>query len=280
MPDFILRDWAEPDLPGLKALWLSCFDDDEETINDFFSRFLRPGSCIVAESDNKVVSAMYILPVQNVSIGRRKNYPAGYTYALGTLPAYRGRGIGSSVYKACCDRVRQASPLACVLPAEQSLYPFYESASGAGPLSYVREAVFTRDQLRACSSAQAVRFPAERYGAVRESLLAGLPHATFEEEYYDWMEAYGVEFFVLDNGLAAAEVIGDTCRIHELLVPDNDPTAAAAAVARWCSAGKYIVRTPVFFDGPGEIRPYVLASFGNEENIRIPDDLWWGFGFE
>lgn len=280
MTEYILRDWTPADIPALKQLWITCFEDSEELVDDFFARFLHPGCCVAAELGGIIVSAMYILPIRNVSAGRRKNYSAGYTYALATLPAYRNRGIGTAVYLACCRKVHETAALACVLPAERSLYPFYRSASGAQPVSFVREARFTREGLKAIPPARAVRFPGERYGALRENLLTGYPHATFDEEYYEWMEQYGIEFFLLEHGLAAAEVSGGQCRIRELLVPEGDPLAAAAAVARWCPAEEYILHTPVFFDGPGEETPYMLASFDPEVPITIPDDLWWGFGFE
>ena len=261
MTEYILRDHTDADRPALRRLWTTCFGDSDETVGDFHDRFLKPGSCITAVCDGIVVSAMYILPIQNIQTSRRRNFTAGYTYALATLPAYRGRGIGTAVYRACCERVLQRDTFACVLPAEPSLYPFYEDASGAAPVSYIREARFTRGELKAAPSSMAVRFPGDRYGALRENLLIGYPHATFEAEFYEWMERYGMEFFMLENGLAAAEVTEGICTIHELLVPEGDMVAGAAAVARWCPADIYILRTPVFFEGPGEDKPYMLASF-------------------
>lgn len=280
MSEYMLRPWAESDRAQLKALWRIAFGDTDEYIDSFFESFLRPGTCIVADAGGTVVSAMYILPGQTLNPRRRKTLTAGYTYALATLPEYRGRGIGRAVYKATSDAVLETADIACVLPAEQSLYPFYENAAGARPVSYVREARFTREELAACTPCMAARLPTLEYSLMRESLLGSLPHAALDDEIFDHLERTGTEFFMLSGGLAAAETSDGVCRITELLDPDENGVSAVAGVARWCRAKEYIVRTPVFFDGPGEVRPFMLAAFKAAPSFSMPDDLWWGFGLD
>ena len=280
MHDYIIRDGKPEDRPALKALWKIAFGDSDEFIDGFFAAFLKPGGCVTAEADGKVVSAMYIIGENRLFPFRNKSLSAGYTYALATLPEYRGRGIGTAVYRAACERALQAADAACVLPAEASLYPFYENASGASPISYVREARFTRDELRGLPRANAARFPAYQYAGIREQLLSGYPHAFLHPEIYDLLEENGCEFFVLERGLAAAETEDGVCRVRELIAPGGDGMSAIAAVTAWCPAEEYIVRSPLFFDGPGETRPFMLAALREKPGFPLDDELWWGLALD
>lgn len=280
MNDFIIRPFAPADRPALRALWQIVFGDSEDYIDGFFDRFLTPGACVVAEVEGKVVSAMYIIPGVTAYPYRKNTLSAGYTYALATLPEYRGRGIGTAVYKAASDAALQRADAACVLPAESGLYPFYEAAAGARAFSAVREARFQKSELAGISPCMGSRVPALKYAGMREQLLGGMPHVTFPSELFDLMEESGTDFLVLADGLAAAETEDGVCRITELLVPNGNGMAAIASVANWCPADEYIVRSPVFFDGPGEARPLVLAVLKEMPNYPMPDDLWWGFGLE
>lgn len=281
MIEYQIRSWKTEDKPQLKELWKLAFGDSGEYIDCFFEHFLRGDACVVAEADGKVVSAMYILAGETLNPYRKNLLTAGYTYALATLPAYRGRGIGRAVYRAASAKALETADAAAVLPAEESLYPFYENASGAKPLSYIREARFTRDELSGITPCGAARLPALTYAGMRGELLGGMPHVAFPTEFFDLMEETGMEFFILEKGLAAAETDGNgVCHIRELLDLGEDVMRSVAGVARWCPAREYTVRTPLFFEGPGESRPYMLAAMNGAPSYPMPNDLWWGFGLE
>ena len=138
MNQWQLRFWREGDLPALRALWADAFGDDEAYIRAFHELFLRPGSCIVAQAEDQVVSAMYILEGPVLFPPADTAMSAAYTYALATDPAWRGRGIGTAVYRACVRSALERQDVVCVLPAERSLYDFYAGAAGARPVSYMR----------------------------------------------------------------------------------------------------------------------------------------------
>lgn len=282
MTDYIIRPWRPEDRPALRALWQTAFGDGADYIDGFFARFPAPGGCVTADVGGKAVSAMYILGDVTVHTGRHTALTAGYTYALATLPEYRGRGIGGAVYRAAVSAALEKADAACVLPAEAGLYPFYESA-GAAPVSYVREARLSRGEMTAAAPVRAYRADPWQYANMREALLRGLPHAEFPEAFYDQMEAGGTEFFLLENGGGAAMDAPEdgVCRVTEFLDPGGDGCEKSlAALAGWRDAEAYIVRSPVFSDGPGEIRPFALAVWKDAPSAPLPDDLWWGFGLE
>lgn len=283
MKDYILRLWQPEDKPELKALWELAFGDDGEYIDTFFRSFLKEDSCVVAECDDKVVSAMYILGNNTLWPYRKNRLTAGYTYALATLPEYRGRGIGKAVYQAAAEKALEKHDIAAVLPAEEGLYPFYESANGAKALSIRREAIIKAEDLKDVKVINAARIPAFHYFGIRESILRGMPHVTFSEEMIDFMEDYMEEhgdFFMTEEGIAMVEPGDGTCRITELLCPDTDGMSVIAAVAAYHRTEEYLVRSPFFFSGPGKKKTSVLGVLKEEPEYPMPFDMWWGFGLD
>jgi len=285
MTDYTIRLWQPEDKPRMKALWEDAFGDDGEFIDTFYRCFLKKDTCLVAECDGKVVSAMYILDDFRVYPYRKNVLKAGYAYALATDPEYQGRGIGKAVYKAVTEKILETHDIAFVLPAEESLYPFYEQAAGAKPMTIMREARFTPEDLRDVERVPAARIPAFQYAGMREMFMNGLPHAACTEPFIDFMEEYVEadhgDFFLTEHGIAAVETVGDTCRISELLCPDTDGMAAIAGVAAYYrDAEEYIVRSPFFFDGPGKKKTVMLGVMKEEPDYPMPFDMWFGLGLD
>ena len=285
MMDYKLRFWNPGDEDALRRVWKAGFGDSDAFIGEFFARFLKPCACLLAEADGAPVSAMYILegPVLRPYPGRE--LISAYTYALATLPAYRGRGIGAAVYKACCEAAFSGGAgAACVLPAEEDLYPFYETAVKNRTASAVREAHYSREELLAVKPSLCARIGAEEYAARRETLLAGRPHGVMPEDFYKWQQTLfglsGGGFFTVGGGVAAAETEGSVCYFREFLDPCGGAAEAAAAIAAFCPAKDYVVRAPLFFSGPGEARRFVLGALTREPDVPYPEDLWWGFAFD
>lgn len=284
MRDYTLRPWKPEDRPRLTALWQEGFGDDAAYIDKYHSMFLKPGSCIVAEADGKAVSAMYIMEGPLLFPPSGRSYSTIYTYALTTDPAYRDRGIGTAVFQACAKIALSRADAACVLPSGPELYPFYEKAAGAVPVSYIREAVFTPEDLKGIPAVPATPITAGEYYLRRKSILRGRPYAVMsgsylaQEAYH--MQRFGGGFFSLDGDVAAVEMDGNVCRVPELLDADGDAMDAIAAIAARFPAEKYVVRTPAFFSGRGTVRPFMMAVLEPSLDALLPDDLWWGFAFD
>lgn len=284
MPDYTLRRFRAGDEAALRRIWKAGFADTDEYIDAFFAQFLRPDSCIVAEADGQTVSAMHLLDGPTLWPFRKNHLSSAYAYALATLPEYRGRGIGQAVYRAVCDLgFERGFDAVCVLPAQDSLYPFYESG-GARVISAVRRAEYSAEELRSVARPLCARISVEEYSNIRESLLATDAHGAMPESFYRWQDTlidrYGGGWFVLNGGCAAVERDGDICRVRELLLPDGDETAAAAALAAYCRAERYIVDAPAFWSGAGKTKRHMLARFRSEPGFFLPDDLWWGLAFD
>lgn len=267
------------DLPALKALWAEAFGDGEDYIDSFHRNLLASGGCVTARAGGEVVSAMYVIGGVRLYPFRREVIPCGYTYALATRPDYRGRGIGTAVYNAAAALAMREADAACVIPQGPDLFPFYEK-TGARRLGGVREATLSPAALACPEPLRAVRVPGWQYAGMREWFLSELPHASFPEALYDHLEETGAEFFLMEHGCAAVETEGNRCRILELLSPGRPWQAAAAGVARWCRAEEYLLRTPLFFDGPGETAPQALLTFRRMPSYPLPDDFWWGLAMD
>lgn len=283
MTDYTIRLWKPEDKPEMKALWELAFGDDGAFIDAFYAAFLKKDTCLVAECDGKIVSAMYIIESFRLYPYRKNVLTAGYTYALATLPEYRGRGIGREVYKAATAKVLEKHDMALVLPAEESLYPFYENATGAKPVSIMREARFTAEEIAEIKASPAARIPAFQYAGIREAMMSGMPHVSCTDEMVDFMEDYwepNGDFFLSEDGIAAVDILGDTCRITELLCPNGDGMSLIAGVAAYHRKAEYIVRSPYFFDGPGQKKTVLLGVLKEEPDYPMPFDLWFGLGLD
>ena len=285
MNDFKLRPWRREDMPRLATLWHDAFGDDEDYIETFNSMFLlKPGGCIVAETAGKLVSAMYIMDGPKLCLPGGERLSSAYTYALATDPAWRGRGIGTAVYKACVTTALERADAAFVLPAESELYPFYEKAAGCATLGAVREAHLTPDAFDGLAKTPLELLLPEEYELRRESIMSQKPHGVMTDDFVVLqayhMARFGGGFFAAGSAVATVEMAGDICRVVELLAPDGDGMAALAAIADAFPAKNYLVRSPVFMDGPGSLRPFQLAALRPGLTPSLFDGFWWGFAFD
>lgn len=284
MNDVIVRPWRPEDRLQLIRLWQQAFGDEQDYIEKFHAQFLTREGCIVAQADGKAVSAMYILVGPLLFPPEGNALSTAYTYALATDPAYRGRGIGTAVYKACVRAALEHADASCVLPSEPGLYDFYKKASGCRPVSAVREAVLAHDELLPSFAEDAQLISAGEYYLRRKALLRGQPYTVMPREYYVWerfhMQRFGGGLISVDGDIAAVEMDGDTCRVLELLAPEGDWMDVMRPLAARFPAARYLIRTPLFLPGPGEERPFVLAATQPEMTSPLPDSLWWGFAFD
>lgn len=170
-----LRPSRSGDEAALRRLWKAVFGPEEAFIDLFFRKLYAPGSAALAEVDGEIVSAAYVIPFGE----------ARYIYAVGTHPAYRGRGLGKAV-----TLLAAGEEPAYLYPADQGLRDWYMRSLGALPVN-CRPVFDAPRELRPISP--------EEYAARREALLQGTPHAQYPPAVTELFALYG-EFYTDGSG--------------------------------------------------------------------------------
>ena len=120
---FLIRGYAPADEAALTALWKRCFGDSEELIHGFFAMLPELGAGVTAELDGKPVGMAFAICGMALSSGEK----CGYIYAVAVDESCRGFGAGAALTRAAADAARGlGAEIICTLPAEASLYPWYE----------------------------------------------------------------------------------------------------------------------------------------------------------
>lgn len=225
MADFTLRETRAEDYAALSALWQRCFGDPPELIEKFFALLPELGMGVTAACQGSAVGAAYALTGLELLPDRKG---CGYIYAVAVDESCQGLGIGGALSTAAAEAARQAgAEIICTLPAEESLYDWYEKLVGV-------KYALRRKELRCAAKAGECReISAAEYAARREELLSDKPHIRFPAAYLSFQrelcKCYGGGFFAVCEGIAAAYPEGDTAKICELILPAGAERNAAAA---------------------------------------------------
>lgn len=170
------------DIPRQRELWQLAFGDDGAYVDNFYHTYYKPERMLMLEEDG-VVQAMTAWFDTTFAVPGGGEYRAAYLYAVATHPEARGRGLAGRLLSDADGFFRSwGIPAVTTVPAEPSLHNFFgkngfrecftlfegKLETGGHPKS------FRNTSLRSVS-------PAE-YGAVREKILADLPHIAYPEE--------------------------------------------------------------------------------------------------
>ena len=281
MSSALLRAGQAEDLPGLRALWPLCFEDEPSFQERFFSQLFHPEYTAVAEQDGQIVAAAYALPGFIARIPGRELVPASYLYGVGTHPDFRGHGLGAAVSRLAAELAGR--PLCCLLPGEESLRLWYAERLHAVDLTSYIEYMLPKEK------AEPVLAPLQRLDAAsylrrREELLKNLPHM---ETPYDFMQladealtSSGGGLFELGYGIAAVERFGTSVCVKELLLtPGIDSHQAAKALAGHFPAESFSVRLPAYSSASEHCKPFAMA-FSLQELPPAAPGLWWGLALD
>ena len=173
---------ARPGEEGaLRALWEAVFGPEEGFVDLFFRTVFVPGNTAVAAADGRIVAAAYGI---DCSCGR-------YIYAVGTDPAFRGRGLGQAV-----TMLAAGGAPAYLRPADPGLRDWYIRRMGAVSAGFCP--VFG-------PPGELTPISPEEYAARREALLAGTPHAVYPNGIFELFSLYGSFFSDGAGGIRAME---------------------------------------------------------------------------
>jgi len=120
----MIRLSRSSDKAALQHLWHLAFGDPPEATEAFFSRLYRPGDALVWDEGGTIASAIYLLDAG--TIPGSPPLRASYSYALATLPEFRGRGLGTRMTKAAIARSTELGfDCNLICPAEEGLFSYY-----------------------------------------------------------------------------------------------------------------------------------------------------------
>lgn len=236
-----IREYTDGDVSALKALWCETFGDPPELVESFFELLPSMGTGFVAELDGEIFGAAYVLDAfLHLPDGATKKL--AYIYAVAVDESARGHGTGAELTRACMRSAwERSADVCCTLPAEGSLYDWYESRCGLAAAS------FCRYETAAASSPSGdiKRLHADEYAFRREDMLKGIAHVGFYYGYLRFQEEIFLSssggFFELDGGIACGYVENGIFYVKEALgdQPEFIPSLCASLGAR-----KAVIRRP------------------------------------
>lgn len=176
-----LRHARPEDEAALRALWEAVFGPEKDFIELFFRTAFVPEDTAAAEVDGEIASAAYGI---DCGCGR-------YIYAVGTLPGYRGQGLGRAV-----TLLAAGEQPAYLYPADEGLRDWYIRRMGAVPMGF--RPVFTE-------AGELTPISPEEYLTRREALLAGMPHAVYPNRIFELFSRYGAFYSDSAGGIRAMD---------------------------------------------------------------------------
>lgn len=269
MAEAVIREYCPDDVPELIGLWITVFGDTESFCRNFFEALPDMGSGVVAELDGRIVGAAYTLNGQELIYGTEKTV-VGYIYGVAVFEEYRHRGIGERLVKAVYElSERREAKIVTTLPAEKSLYAWYERLVGL-KCSLRCEKLC----LKACASEAVMPLSSTEYMIYRENMLRDVPHihpSNYALEFERQLLCeYGGGFYLSESGLCAAYSENGRAIIREVISASSDASLKAArAVGAYLGADECEVRLPSL-NGT----EYVASD------MPLPPDCVWNLTFD
>lgn len=271
MTAYLLREYRPADRAALTALWRQVFGDPEAVVDAFFDALPGLGVGAVAVYEGRPVGAAYVLDALSLVDAAGRQQRCGYLYAVAVDPGHRHQGLGASLSRKAADAaLSRGAEFICTLPAEPSLYAWYEEILGLHCALHRQHYAVT-----ARPGWPAERLCPEDYLARREALLAGRPHLrpapavmAFAGQFYS---LFGGGLYACGGGLCATYVDDGRALIRELIAPEGAAAAdvaAALCAALGCREGQYVLPA-----AGGE--PYLAAPAG-----LLPPDCVWNLSFD
>ena len=253
----------------MRALWRGTFDESERFLDGFYSLLPDIGGAAVALDERGArIGAAYALTGYEL-LADGKSPHIGYVYAVAVEPSARGKGIGSALTKAAGEICREREAvIVTTLPAEESLYAWYERAIDT-------RHVLCREKRRISAEKKVdiIRMSATEYMLWRENLLRGRPHVHLSYPMLETQrllcEAYGGGLYASSEGVFAAYRDGDRALIREILCAQGDPADTAASAAAYLGCSEALYDLPATAGGARYIASDTLLPDGTVWNLTL-----------
>ena len=116
---------SEKDKWNVADLWQESFDDSPEYVEFFFNHVYKPENTLVVKRDGFIVSALQMIPYK--AMWCKKVMEVAYVCGACTHRFSRGHGFMKALVRhAKIEMKRRGFDFAVVIPAEPSLFDFYE----------------------------------------------------------------------------------------------------------------------------------------------------------
>ena len=116
-----------------RQLWHEVFGDSLESVSRFFGHIYREDEAFVTYVDGQVAS-MLLAPRLTLRIEDCIHLPIGYLCGIATHPDHRGKGMSSELIRQALLKERERGDIfSTLIPAESSLFAFYEKTAGFTP---------------------------------------------------------------------------------------------------------------------------------------------------
>jgi len=266
------------DESALQHLWQVAFGDTPEAIATFHRELYRPGDALIWAEGDTIASAIYLLDAGimpwSESAGDLGRPPlrASYSYALATLPAYRGQGLGTLLTKAAISRsVELGFDCNLICPAEETLFAYYIRLgySGILPIAEGELSCSVMEDFSFRTNIMSTNIAA--YPLLRTRHLPALA-VTYPESFFQYLaqglasSGGGLYRLELENqtGCAAVERRGDSLFVREIL-PAALAERGTQALMAHLGAKSAIFRTVPDDTLPLlRCRPFVLVAPADE----------------
>lgn len=271
MDEYTLRRIRREDIPALKRIWMGCFGDPESLVDKFFELLPELGTGIAAVRGGFPVGAAYALTGLELVSRDGESLPCGYIYAVALEEESRGLGMGCALSAAAAEAARKSgAKIICTLPAESSLYDWYEKTIGT-KCALRRRSV----SLETAANEQCSAVSAAEYSRKREALLNGQAHIRFSERFLEFQQAlcaaYGGGLYAVSGGVAAAYPEGDCAVVSELICPpEADRARSAGAVGAALGVRQVLLHEPAV-----EGEAFIAA-----DSPLLPADCVWNLALD
>ncbi len=271
MADVTVREYRPSDIPALTALWAKTFGDSEALIGEFFRLLPDMGTAMVAEQDGTVIGSAYVITGMELRGLSGKAPVGGYIYAVAVVEEYRHNGTGRALVQAAAIKAREReAAFICTLPAEESLYRWYEDILGVKKALYCEIHTVDSAPLDMC-----MKLTSSEYMLWRETMLRGRVRLYLSSTGLEFMrimcEEYRGGLYACGSGLCAAYLEDGVCIIRELISTDKkEYDRIAASVGAELGAERCEYRLPSVSG-----TPYIAAEPG-----FVPADCVWNLSFD
>lgn len=269
MAEALIREYSLRDVPELIKLWTTVFDDTNSFCEKFFGALPDMGSGVVAEIDGKIAGAAYTLTGQELVDGEKRAV-VGYIYGVAVYEQYRHRGIGESLVNAVYElSKKRGAAIVATLPAEKSLYGWYEKFAGLKHTLKCEKLV-----VKSASSETVMPVTSTEYMMMRENMLRGKTHIHLSDYSLEFerklLNEYGGDLFMAESGLCAAYIDCGRALVREVIAPNRETALRITeSVGAFLGTGECEVRLPC-----AEGTEYVLSD------RPLPDNCVWNLTFD